>query len=440
MSAITEEIKGSLVEFKKLYEEAVANADAANDRVAKCEAGVEEIKARITAGEGSSIEELKEHKEELKEERRVAEAANAERDAKLVELFGRVDKVEADAKRLPQLLGGDEQDSIGGRIVESEAYKAFQPGMQSTSGTILVKTFFPRGRKANELTGGSLGNVGSYLGGVTRVPGIIGPPMLQLRVRDLFPVMTTDQAAVQFVRETLFTNLAAVQDEATPAAKPQSALAFESKQVTVATIAHWLAAARQVITDAAGLQQYIDNRLIYGLAVVEDDEILNGTGGGTHLEGLLTEEDIQTIAQGTTPSVADDNYADVIRRAMTLVELAEYSASGIVLHPNDWSAIELLKDEDGRYIWARVQETGVRRLWGLPVVTTPKIDEGTFATGAFAQAAALYTREDATVRMSDQHSDFFTKNLVAILAEERLALTVFRPEAVVLGTFTGAGS
>jgi len=426
----------SIEALKSSFDKRVGEVKAATERVEKTEAAIEELKTKVTAG-AASIAELVEAKEEVKKQRTALDEAEKKL-AEVVEAMGgvtkRLDEVEAASKRLPQ--GREEEaKTIGAVVVESEAYKAFQPGQQSTSGIVLVKNFFPRSRKAGELTGASLGSVGSYLYAVQRVPGIIGPAMLQPRVRDLFPVMTTSVGAVEFVRESGWTNLAAVQDEATPAAKAQTVITFESKSVTVKTIAHWLAAARQIISDAPALQQYIDSRLIYGLAITEDDEILNGSGGGSHLEGLLTDGDIQLLTQGE-----DDNKADAIRRAMTLVEIAEYSASGTVLHPNDWEDIELLKDLDGRYIWARVQESGVRRLWGLPVVTTPKMDEGSFTTGAFDVAAALWSRDDATVRISDQHADFFTKNLVAILAEERLALTVYRPEAMVLGTFTAEGS
>jgi HK97 family phage major capsid protein len=351
----------------------------------------------------------------------------------------RLDSIEAASRRLPQGRG-DSFDSIGQQVIDSEAFKAFRPAGQSSSGLIAVKSFFPREQKADEITGASLGNVGGYLYQPRRVPGIIGPPMPQPQVRDLFPIYPLAEGAIEFPRLASSTNNAAVQNESTIADKAQSAAEFEIKSVSVKTIAHWVVASRQIVADSASLRQFIDNLLVYGLGVTEDDEILNGTGGATSLEGLLTDEDVQTIEQGTLPSAADDNYADVVRRAMTLLETARYSATGIVLHPSAWEQIELLKDEDGRYIWARVQETGVRRLWGLPVVTTTALDEGQFVCGAFAQAAALWTREDATVRLSDQHADFFTKNLVAILAEERLALTVFRPEAIVLGTFTGGGS
>jgi hypothetical protein len=45
--------------------------------------------------------------------------------------------------------------------------------------------------------------------------------------------------------------------------------------------------------------------------------------------------------------------------------------------------------------------------------------------------AAIWDRNDATVEISREHSDYFTRNMIAVLAEERLALTVFAPLAFV---------
>jgi HK97 family phage major capsid protein len=50
-------------------------------------------------------------------------------------------------------------------------------------------------------------------------------------------------------------------------------------------------------------------------------------------------------------------------------------------------------------------------------------------------AAAIWDRAGATIEVSREHSDYFVKNMVAILCEERLALSVFRPKALIYGGF-----
>jgi HK97 family phage major capsid protein len=74
----------------------------------------------------------------------------------------------------------------------------------------------------------------------------------------------------------------------------------------------------------------------------------------------------------------------------------------------------------------------------MPIVDTPAMEEGTALVGAFGTGAQLYDREEASIRISEQHSDFFVRNAIVILAEQRLALAVKRPEAFVKVDFDSA--
>jgi HK97 family phage major capsid protein len=168
----------------------------------------------------------------------------------------------------------------------------------------------------------------------------------------------------------------------------------------------------------------------------EDEQILNGSGTGENLTGILQTSGIQSYDKSDS-GVATDNYADAIRRAATLSFLAYYEPTGVVMHPNDWERIELSKDVNGQYLVAvSVAMGGEPRLWRLPVVDTPAIAEGTGLVGAFGSGAQLYDREQASIRISEQHSDFFVRNAIVILAEQRLAMAVKRPEAFVKVGFT----
>ena len=62
--------------------------------------------------------------------------------------------------------------------------------------------------------------------------------------------------------------------------------------------------------------------------------------------------------------------------------------------------------------------------------------EGEFLVGAFSLGCELFTQGDATIEISRSHGEFFTANLVAILAEMRALLAVYRPKAFVAGSFT----
>ena len=288
------------------------------------------------------------------------------------------------------------------------------------------------------------GTPGSF--GTIQRDAMVIPPMRTKRVRDLFPSRTTTAAIIEYFRMTGFTNNAAPVAERSGsafAAKPQSSFTFVGEQAPVRTLAHWEAAHRNVLADEPQLRAIIDNELMYGLRLQEDAQILNGSGTGENLTGILNTSGIQTYnwSSGFYSATAGmtDTKADALRRAATLSFLAYYEPSGVVLHPNDWEDIELTKDGNGAYVVAvSVAMGGEQKLWRIPVVDTPAMTEGTALIGAFGTGAQIYDRESASIRISEQHSDFFVRNAIVILAEQRLALAVKRPESFVKVTFNNA--
>ena len=288
------------------------------------------------------------------------------------------------------------------------------------------------------------GTPGSF--GTIQRDAMVIPPMRTKRVRDLFPSRTTNAAIIEYFRMTGFVNNAAAVSERSGdafGAKPQSSFTFVGEQAPVRTMAHWEAAHRNVLADEPQLRSIIDNELMYGLRLQEDAQILNGSGTGENLRGILNTPGVQTYdwSDGTYSATAgmSDTKADAVRRAATLSFLAYYEPSGIVLNPNDWEDIELSKDGNGAYVVAvSVAMGGEQRLWRIPVVDTPAIAEGTALIGAFGTGAQIYDRESPSIRVSEQHADFFVRNAIVILAEQRLALAVKRPESFVKVNFDGA--
>lgn len=222
--------------------------------------------------------------------------------------------------------------------------------------------------------------------------------------------------------------------------KPEMYIAYDLQTEAVKTIAHWIPASRQVMADASALAGRINDRLVFGLKFSEEYHILYGDGSSRQLQGVLTDAGRQTYSW--SDGTAGDTKVDAIRRAVTKATLAYYPVNGLVLHPNDWEGIELLKGTDNRYIWVTVPDgtSGIMRVWGIPVVVTTAINEGEFVLGAWNMGATLWDRETATIRTAEQHDDFFIRNMIVILAEERLAQTVERPEAFVHGSFDAAPS
>lgn len=259
---------------------------------------------------------------------------------------------------------------------------------------------------------------------------IIPMPRRRMTVRDLLTPGRTGSNLVEYIKEEGFTNAARPVTEG--GAKPESNITFEESSAPVRTIAHWVRATKQILSDAAQLGSYIDGRLRFGLEYEEELQLLKGSGAGQNLEGILTVA--QAYAAPFTPA-SPVTMIDVLRLALLQSELAEFPATGIVMHPIDWARIELLKDAEERYLWSNPLSQNGSTLWGRPVVGTQAMDEDQFLVGAFQIGAQIFDRETADVLVSTEDADNFTKNLVTILAEERLALAIYREEAFVEGDF-----
>ena len=259
----------------------------------------------------------------------------------------------------------------------------------------------------------------------TLTPDVVrGPrlPMLQdeTTVGDLMAQGTINGNVHAYYEETTFTNAAATVAEG--ADKPESALAFTERTDTVRKIAHWIPATTEFLEDNAGIRSYVDNRLVFGLKREEEDQLLNGDGTAPNISGIL-DRSIQ--------SVTSSNDLDSIYRAITEVRvdgLAEPDA--VVIHPLSWQNLRLAKHSTDEYYGpGPFAPDNVERIWGLRVRVTPMIAEGTALVGAFRTSAQIFRKGGVRVVASTEHDTYFIANKVAILAEERLTLAVYRPAA-----------
>lgn len=309
--------------------------------------------------------------------------------------------------------------SIGEQVAESEEMKSVF-GSRVNAGqrvTIAVKT-------ANVT-----GDLASRIILPERLPSL---PRLRrpLFLRDIIASGTTQSNSLEYVRETGFTNAAEPVTEGT--LKPRSTITYDLVSTGVKTLAHIYKASKQILADFGQLASDINNELTYGLKLVEETQMLSGSGTGANLLGIVP----QASAYSGAFTPANDQNIDTLRLAILQAELALLPADAIVMHPTDWAKIELTKDSQGRYIFANpVGGVAPPSLWGLNVVPTQAMTVGHFLTGGFQSAATVYDREDMNVQIATQNEDDFVKNMITIRCEERLALVVKRPEAFIYGAF-----
>ena len=264
-----------------------------------------------------------------------------------------------------------------------------------------------------------------------------GPLRRQLTILDLITRGTTDSDSVDFVRTTAFTNNAAVVAEADDVLytddtgrKPWSRVALARVNTPVYTVAHGEAATTRALSDAGQMRTLIESWLRYGLLEELEDLIVNGAGTTT-FDGL-------THVANTQSQAWDTNLITTIRKAKTKVRLnGKAVANGVLMHPNDWEALDLALTLAGTNSNRDAGAESTPRIWGLPVVESEAIAEGTAIVGDFRRAV-LWDRQMTTVQATSGYMDFFMKNMVAILAELRAAFGVIRPTAFVITETTSS--
>lgn len=329
--------------------------------------------------------------------------------------------------------GGDAahpKSSIGRQFTDSQVFKDYLPkgrmNVRSASSPFELKSI-------TSLVGsGGTGAFPEYL------PTPVIPAFQPLTIRDLLAIGTTESSVINWVQENVFTNNAGYQGS-DGSLKPQSDISYVLKTINVETIGHWIKASKQILADFKVLESLIDNRLTFGLKFAEEQQILYGDGATNHLHGLIPQATAYTqgylSASSGPPIVVGDTKLDTIRRAMLQVTEAFYPATGIALSPADWADIELTKDSLGRYVWSSPTASNPGMLWGLPVAQCFSMQRGDFLVGALKLAAVLFDREESTILLSTEDQDNFVRNMVTILAEERIALAVSRPAAIIYGSF-----
>lgn len=403
MAALADEIKAILEDQVKDQKQALVDlqkaAEAQDGKIAKLQ---EEI-----AAEGKA------HADTKSEFMKATE--------KVVKLEDNLDEL---AKKIIQFPGnpGSQVKSVGQLCADNLKdlnYKGGQVEIATVDQSLVTK--------AALIDGNTVGTAPTAHGGIAPAG------MNILSVRDLFTTVPISTGAIEYAR--MGTRGTAGSQTAENTAKTETSVPFTKVTSAVETLAGWLPVSRQILDDSAMLRGVIDTELRYQLALEEERQLLHGTGAGGELTGVVP----GATAYSTTPetSVTSPQRIDRLRLGILQAAKAGYPVTGLVLSLDDWALIQLTKTAtDEAYIFANPVNETDPRLWGKRVVESSQMTAGTWLAGAFAMAATLYDRMQSTVMVADQHSDYFVKNMLALLVEERLALAVKQPGGFVSGDFT----
>lgn len=299
-----------------------------------------------------------------------------------------------------------------------------------------IRGLVPELEQKTTITSAAVGSATSGVLQIQRVPGVISPPQPRTRIRDLIPRLPTTRNAIDWVQESTFSEVVSPQTEAS--AKGESEMTFTTDTEVVRTIATWIPASRQVLDDFPGLQEHLNRRLIDALMNEEDNQLLRGDDTGNNLKGLTQ---ASTAYVDGTYDVTGDTDLDKLVRMMTQLEVSNYNPTGFILHPQNWRQIQTTKANygggagTGPYVLGGpggISGGGIGNfVWGLPVAISSNMTLGHVFCGDFIGYVTLWDRMQARIDISTEHANFFTQNLVAIRAEERICLTVSDTNAVI---------
>lgn len=398
------EVEGKLQDrqgkLAKIFEEAGDNYDMSK---VKCEGeGLSSVQVveKINAYQ-KELDELGEKREKLQNALKSAEYLKNE-----------------PTKTIPHPEGGEpekerkEYKSIGQRMVEHEVFKGWQA---RKSGVFEIKDYgLAELKTLFETTAG-------WAPESTRSGKVVEAVTRPIQVTDLIPSGQTGQAAYVYMEETTRTHGA--QETSEGGTYKESTFELTQRSKSVVKITDSVPVTDEQLEDVAGVQSYLDNRLRFGIMQRLDNQILNGDGNAPNLDGILNNSDLQTQAKGTDP------VPDAIYKAMTKIRVTGRAMpSGIIMHPNDWQAVRLLRTADGIYIWGNPSEPGPDRMWGLPVSQADSLSENTGLVGDFANYSQLFERRGIILEMGFTGTQF-VEGKQTMRASMRVVLVVYRGSA-----------
>ncbi len=338
---------------------------------------------------------------------------------------------------------GNKKKSVG---MQFDEFKSLKEGFLNTRGQGQVREAFD-GMSENEIKA-VFASAG--LTGYDRVPGIVLQGVQIPRVADLIPQGETSMPTIRYVREVAFTPAAAATAEG--ALKPEASWSVLEADAQVKKIAVFTKMTEELMEDFPAMRDYINQRLPFMVEIEEDNQLLNGTGVGANIRGVLNTTGILTHTQGfdvdETTAIANDSAIDAILRAGTRVQFESFfEPTGVVLNAFKWMNMRLLRTNTGDaaggvgrglyLLGSPTDNNGPTSLWGYPLVPTTRVGLNVGVVAAWNLACQIFRRKGISVDMTNTNDDDYVRNLVTVRAEERFAFPVYRPQAISKIAFVG---
>lgn len=260
--------------------------------------------------------------------------------------------------------------------------------------------------------------------------GIVTLPNTKVHMRTLIPTGTMDNSSITYLRETGSEGALAPWTE-NSGSKAQVDMDWIEVRMDAEYIAGFVRVSRKLLDDISAFRSYLQMRLMEMYLNVEDAQILQGNGTSPQLAGLLTNASVLA----SPPAINIERIINSIAQ----LESTKYTATGIIMHPQDYFTIAKNKAVgSGEYDLPGIVviQGGQLYVAGVPVYKTTAMPQGTFLTGDFAQGCMLFIRENPIIEFFDQDANNVTTNKITVRIEGRAGLAIFQTAAFVKGNIT----
>lgn len=246
-----------------------------------------------------------------------------------------------------------------------------------------------------------------------------------LGVRDLFNAEEISGNSLTFFRMGA-TELPDAFDGKTAegAEKPQIHPTYSAVTVALQKIAAHLKESDELLNDAPFLESVVRGRGAYEVRKA--------------IEKYLVSTLLAT--SGIDVSVNDGiSFDNLLKAKMAVMDNVGYEADAIIINPNDLQTLLLQKDggQSGQYLmggpayapYGNGQYGAYLPIWGMKVVPSNAIAQGTAIVGAFKACASVVSKagEGFRIEVANQNEDDFVKNMLTVRIEERLLEAVRLP-------------
>ena len=280
---------------------------------------------------------------------------------------------------------------------------------------------------------GNMTEAVNLTGDITRqyAPQIYALPSRKVHVRSLLPVGSLSTGLFTFPKETGGEGAPAPQVQGS--SKAQVDFDITMSDAAAQYIAGYVRISRQMLDDVPAMTSFLQARLLEKYLIAEDAQLLSGDGVAPNLQGILG-----VASAATTTSTV---YVEQLIDAAAQIEAANYSATGVMINPTDWATILNTKNTASAYSLPGatvVSPDGGLSIAGIPIYKSTAITAGNYLVGDWAMGAQIMQNQGISVQFSEFDADNFTKNMITVRVEARIAFPIYYAGAFVTGAFGGA--